>query len=96
MLIAWIWYAICTSYRTGARSLWIPPTLLLLALLLYIIRSRRKRSLEVTIHEIDSGRCIRCSYDLKGLEGSLRCPECGTDNQALRQEALAELDPLPR
>lgn len=54
-----------TGYVIGI-PLWIPPTLLLVPVLLFWFQT----------HRLPPGHCRRCGYDLTGnLSG--RCPECG-------------------
>jgi predicted RNA-binding Zn-ribbon protein involved in translation (DUF1610 family) len=93
VLAAFLWIAMGSSFPTLAGSWWVPVALLILALVLAIARGRRRQALETTIFEIDSGRCIRCEYDLTKLDGSLLCPECGTDNHRRREHARKHLSP---
>jgi len=39
--------------------------------------SRKRRRLMDRLFASDYGLCLRCAYDLTGLEPSHKCPECG-------------------
>jgi hypothetical protein len=93
VLVAFVWIALGNTFPPLAPPWWAPVLMIAAALVLAIARSRRKQQLEMTVFEIDSGRCIRCEYDLTKLEGSLLCPECGTDNQRRREQAQKRLNP---
>ncbi len=81
------------AYEIGEYTWWLPFASIPVAALLIVVRLRRKLFLENIVMTVPAEHCFRCGYSLQGLTTLPVCPECGTDNQALRQEALAELDP---
>ena len=70
-----------------------------------ILRTIRAESLDVDWSEVDTGdekslreaevrvlmgeRCPRCGYDLTGLDPSRSCPECGENQRARLERAVA-------
>jgi hypothetical protein len=54
---------------------WMPPLVLALPPLAWIVSWRRRRALR---HLLAAGRCRQCRYDLRAHRGGDRCPECGT------------------
>ncbi len=72
-----------------------------------IPRSRYEQAVSI-LHEVaedritrvaaDSARrCFVCGYDMRGLEGTDRCPECGTSiSQLLELSRVMKIAPPPR
>lgn len=83
-------------YALGIEALRLPPVLFLVALVLGVTRTIRRRALARAAETIKANLCARCRYSLEGLAPYSACPECGANNEAIRKDALAELGPLPR
>ena len=69
----------------------VPPAFVLAALALLLVRAIRKAQLRAVVAIIDSHSCASCRYDFTGLDPGSLCPECGTDNQAVRRKICDEL-----
>ena len=66
--------AIGGSFRLGSFMS------VLVAIMMFVLRSEVERRA--------SNRCIRCDYDLRGVEET--CPECGQDQRESSTDARAE------
>jgi hypothetical protein len=84
------------AYEIRTYTWWLPFAAVPVAALLIVVRLRRKLALENIVMTVQADLCARCGYSLKGISALSVCPECGADNEAIRQEALAELGRLPR
>ena len=52
----------------------------------YLFRPWMRRSLRLHIRSLGVPLCLECGYDLRGLEESIACPECGS--------SIKGMDPL--